>query len=113
MKAAIGHTQSRYSHVDWSYHTPLSIAAGGGHEKIVKLLLAGNGIGVNRKDLLGRTLSLAAEEGHQAVVKLLFDHGVIVDERDVWGHLPLSYASKNGHRAICRLLMYSSYLALD
>jgi len=53
--------------------TPLSRAAGGGHEAVVKLLLETGKVDVDSKDSYsGRTpLSYAAESGHEAVVKLL------------------------------------------
>jgi ankyrin repeat protein len=51
--------------------TPLSYAAGQGHEATVKLLLE-RGAELDSKDKYGRTpLSLAAEMGHEAIVKLL------------------------------------------
>ena len=53
--------------------TPLSWAAMGGHEAVVKLLLETGKVDVDSKDTTyGRTpLSWAAERGHEAVVKLL------------------------------------------
>ncbi|KAI9771507.1 MAG: hypothetical protein M1840_002127 [Geoglossum simile] len=53
--------------------TPLSWAAGNGHEVVVKLLLATEKVDVNSKDShYGQTpLSWAAGNGHEAVVKLL------------------------------------------
>ena len=52
--------------------TPLSWAARGGHEAVVKLLVETGKVDVDSKDSDGRTpLSWAAREGHEAVVKLL------------------------------------------
>ena len=52
--------------------TPLSRAAGRGHEAMVKLLLETGKVEVDMKDKFGRTpLSWAALGGHEAVVKLL------------------------------------------
>jgi ankyrin repeat protein len=52
--------------------TPLTWAAKGGHEAVVKLLLETGKVDVNSKDMNGQTpLSWAAEGGHEAVVKLL------------------------------------------
>lgn len=52
--------------------TPLSWAAGGGHEAVVKLLLETGKVNINSKSKDGRTpLSWAAENGHEAIVKLL------------------------------------------
>ena len=54
--------------------TPLSWAAENGHEAVVKLLLAKDGVDPDsRIGLVGRRLSWAAENGHEAVVKLLHD----------------------------------------
>jgi ankyrin repeat protein len=57
--------------------TPLSWAAGQGHEEVVKLLLQTGKVDVDSKDTeYGRTpLSWAAEEGHEEVVKLLHQAG--------------------------------------
>jgi ankyrin repeat protein len=55
---------------DWG-QTPLSWAAGSGHEAVVKLLLE-KGAELESKDKYGQTpLSWAARSGHEAVVKLL------------------------------------------
>jgi ankyrin repeat protein len=53
--------------------TPLSWAAENGHEAVLKLLPAKEGVDLNSKDTkYGRTpLSWVAGNGHQAVVKLL------------------------------------------
>ena len=64
--------------------TPLSWAAGGGHEAVVKLLLGPNDAEVDSKDNFGGTpLLWVAGKGHEAIVKLLLAHNdVEVDSKD-------------------------------
>ena len=51
------------------------MAAGNGHEEVVKLLLE-KGAELESKDKYGKTpLSLAAEMGHEAVVMLVLEKG--------------------------------------
>jgi ankyrin repeat protein len=89
--------------------TPLSWAAGNGHEAVVRLLLARDGVDPDSKDYVeGRTpLSWAAGNGHEAVVRLLLARdGVDPDSEDnVEGRTPLSWAAGNGHEAMVRLLL--------
>lgn len=55
---------------DGSGRTPLSHAAEGGHEAIVNLLLATEGVDMNSKDNNGRTpLSFAAKSGHDTTAR--------------------------------------------
>ncbi|KAH8649012.1 ankyrin repeat-containing domain protein, partial [Ilyonectria robusta] len=55
--------------------TPLSWAAEGGHEAVVRLLLE-KGAAIEARDRYGWTpLSLAAGGGHMAVVRLLKSYG--------------------------------------
>jgi Ankyrin repeats (3 copies) len=86
--------------------TPLSWAAGCGHEAVVTLLLATGKVDVDSKDTYGQTpLSWAAERGHEAVVTLLLATGKVdVDSKDTDGRTPLSWAAANEHEVVVKLL---------
>ena len=85
--------------------TPLSWAARGGHEGVVKLLLE-IGAELEAVDNDGQTpLSWAAENGHEAVVKLLLEEGAELETKDKDSQTPLSWAAKNGYEAVVKLLL--------
>ncbi|KAH0536092.1 hypothetical protein FGG08_006997, partial [Glutinoglossum americanum] len=92
--------------------TPLSWAAGNGHEAAVKLLLATEKVDLDSKDSFGQTpLSRAAESGHEAVVKLLLaTEKVDLDSKDSFGQTPLS---QSGHEAVVKLLLATKKVDLD
>jgi len=83
----------------------LHVAAAGGHEAVVELLLAHQGIDAEWKDNDGRTpLSWAAAGGRQAVVeRLLAYRGVWADWKDCSGRTPLSWAAAGGHKTVVEL----------
>ena len=85
--------------------TPLSWAAGGGHEAVAKLLLE-KGAELEAKDREGRTpLWWAAEGGHEAVAKLLLEKGAELEAKDEDGRTPLWWAAEGGHEAVAKLLL--------
>ncbi|KAJ2978093.1 hypothetical protein NUW58_g7604 [Xylaria curta] len=88
--------------------TPLIIAAGMGHQAVVKLLLEQPSVEVNViLDCADRTpLYAAARGGHEAVVELLLDVGKAeADLARPGEHTPLSVAAEYGHEAIVRRLL--------
>ncbi|KAI9774450.1 MAG: hypothetical protein M1839_001733 [Geoglossum umbratile] len=89
--------------------TPLLWAAQKGHEAVVKLLLAKDGVDINSKDSRwGQTpLSWAAWEGREAVVKLLLEKdGADINSKDSnLGQTPLTWAAQRGHEAVVKLLL--------
>jgi len=88
--------------------TPLSWAAGNGHEGIVKLLLGRKDVNPDSSSKYGQTpLSWAAANGHEGIVKLLLGRKEVnPDTPDKWcGQTPLSRAAENGHEEIAKLLL--------
>lgn len=92
--------------------TPLWSAAAGGHERVVRLLLARNDVQADSKDEYGRTpLSRAAAGGHEEVVKLLLARNdVQADSKDEYGRTPLWRAAAEGHWAVVKLVHSHSSL---
>src|SRR3569833_442676 len=79
-------TAKHYYYSGW---TPLSWAAIGGHEAVVRLQLQGL---ADDKAKVGRTrmpLLWAAEKGHETVVRLLLDNFGDVEAKDVFGRTPM------------------------
>lgn len=86
--------------------TPLSWAAGEGHEVVSKLLLETGRVDVDSKDHFGRTpLSWASGNGRESMAKLLLDEKVDVNSRDDYGQTPLIWAAQNSQEAVVKLLL--------
>jgi len=83
-------------------------AAKQGMDKVVKQLLARDGVDLDSKDKNGQTpLSWAAEKGYKAVVKqLLATDSVNLDSKDTqYGRTPLLWAAANGYEAVVKQLL--------
>ncbi|KAF1808265.1 ankyrin [Eremomyces bilateralis CBS 781.70] len=95
--------------------TPLSYAAKGGHETVVRLLVERDDVATGSKDKDGRTpLSWAAERGYEAIVQLLVEQNdVAADSKDKDGRTPLSWAAEQGYEGIVRLLVDRDDVAAD
>jgi ankyrin repeat protein len=90
--------------------TILSFASEKGHNAVVQLLLAQDGIDSNFKDHRGMTpLSLAAQSGHDYIVSLLLENRVDASSRatDYFsaGQTALSLAAEKGHENVVKLLL--------
>ncbi|KAG0639251.1 ankyrin repeat-containing domain protein [Tuber brumale] len=87
--------------------TPLSWAAGCGHEEVVKLLLERNDVDPNMADEEGRTpLSWSAQNGCYGVVKLLLKRrDVDPNIPDIFGWTPFSFALVCGELGVVDLLL--------
>ena len=85
----------------------LVLASRGGHEAVVRVLLACTGVEVNHQVNGDYTaLHIAAQNGHAAVVERLLAHaGVDADRADQMGRTPLWMAAMANHEATVRLLI--------
>ncbi|CAN0238508.1 unnamed protein product, partial [Scytosiphon promiscuus] len=85
--------------------TPLSLAAGKGHSRIVRILL-NKGANPSAVDDNGLTaLLVAAHQGHLDVVKMLVQAGEDLEQVDPYGHTPLHIAAANGQGGVVRVLL--------
>jgi ankyrin repeat protein len=85
--------------------TPLTLAAGLGHLKVIKLLI-NKGAWANlkiRNDM--SALALACRTGRTQVVQVLVEGGAHLEAGDKEGNTPLILACQNGHHDVCRLLI--------
>jgi ankyrin repeat protein len=88
----------------WEGHTPLSLAAGGGHLEIVRLLLA-HGADLNPVSADGSALLMAAYGGRETTVALLLEHGADPNVASKSGETPLMAAAFKGLTQIGRMLI--------
>ncbi|KAK3946515.1 heterokaryon incompatibility protein-domain-containing protein [Pseudoneurospora amorphoporcata] len=93
--------------------TLLCLAAGNGHETVVKLLLDTGKVNLHREEL--RTaLWLAEQKGYKAIVNILLDTGKVdADPEDGAGRTALYWAAENGHEAVVKLLLDTGKVDAD
>ncbi|XP_022103404.1 ankyrin repeat and SAM domain-containing protein 6-like isoform X2 [Acanthaster planci] len=93
--------------------TPLQIAAGNGHEDIVRLLLM-RGASLDRQNLYGWTaLMQAASHGHASIVALLLQNKADPNIKNKFGATALTAAAHYGHISTTRVLLGLGYLDLN
>jgi len=84
---------------------PLHLAAEGGNEVAVQLLL-GRGANIEARDIRGWTaLQRASFRGHKAIVQLLLKEGAEIEARNKIGSTALTLASQYGHKEVVKLLL--------
>ena len=93
--------------------TPLHLAAVGGHERIIKLLLSHKADVNSRSKTEETPLHLASQEGHPASVVALLQAGAdpLLPARD--GALPIHRAATNNHTEVVRILIESTKCSPD
>jgi len=92
---------------DCTGSTPLTWAAGNGHEGVVKLLLEREDVDPNLPNRDGDTpLGCAAITGYDGVVKLLLERlNVDPNHQCMNGLTPLGWAAGHGHEGVVKLLL--------
>lgn len=94
--------------------TPLILAAKGGLDEIVQLLLSCEGIKLEAKCDFGRTaLSWAAGNGQVDAVEQLLAAGADVNTKSKHGRTPLSWATYRGRKAVVAVLVQQADIDPD
>ncbi|XP_044149420.1 ankyrin repeat and SAM domain-containing protein 6 isoform X1 [Bufo gargarizans] len=88
-------------------NTGLQLAAGGGHEPLVRFLLR-KGASVDSRNHYGWTpLMQTARSGHLDVAVILLENGADVNAQNRLGASVLTVASRGGHASVVKLLLES------
>jgi ankyrin repeat protein len=87
-------------------HTPLHVAARGGHDRVVRLLVDAQA-DVRALTTTGAApLHFAAASGSSEAVAILIDRGADVNVREPqWGQTPLMFAAASGRTAVVKVLL--------
>jgi len=107
MRLIQGRSNAKPDIPDYQNRTPLSWAAGNGHQGVVTILLEEEGVHPDKPDKLGQTPFLwAARNGHEGVVQLLLEREDIApDTPDQFGQTPLSFSAEMGNPDVVKLLL--------
>ena len=111
VKEIIEKDPSQINIQDMGGFTPLQLASGKGHIKVVEYLLE-HGASIELGDDMGdRPLSLAAKFGRYETIKTLLEHGATVNCRDIFARTPLHDAAMwSGKEVINLLISYGADL---
>lgn len=87
-------------------HTPLHVAASGGHHLVVRALVDAN-VDVDALTTTGvAPLHFAAASGSRGTIKILVESGADVNGREPqWGQTPLMFAAASGRTEAVKLLL--------
>jgi ankyrin repeat protein len=87
-------------------HTPLHVAAKGGHPRVIRLLVDAKADVKALTTTGAAPLHFAAASGSSDAVAILLDAGADVNVREPqWGQTPLMFAAASGRTAVVKLLV--------